>query len=46
MPSYGINTFDTSPYYGNSEVVLGGLLKALAPEFPRAAYRLVSPCAT
>lgn len=39
--SYGINAFDTSAYYGPSEIVLGTALKTLAPEFPRASYKLV-----
>ena len=39
---YGISAFDTSPYYGSSEVVLGQILRALEPEFPRSSYKLVS----
>ncbi|KDN53442.1 Aldo/keto reductase [Tilletiaria anomala UBC 951] len=35
---YGINTFDTSPYYANSETILGRALSVLAPEFPRSTY--------
>lgn len=39
---YGIRAFDTSPYYGPSEIVLGGVLKALKGEFPRGSYKLAS----
>ncbi|KAI9510973.1 Aldo/keto reductase [Russula earlei] len=39
---YGIRAFDTAPYYDNSEIVLGAALKALEPEFPRGAYKLVT----
>ena len=38
---YGINAFDTSAYYGPSEIVLGTALEALASEFPRSSYKLV-----
>lgn len=41
---YGINTFDTSPYYGPSEIVLGTALKTLESDFPRSSYRLVHIC--
>jgi len=41
---YGINAFDTSAYYGASELVLGSILRALAPEFPRESYKLMSKC--
>ncbi|EPQ59501.1 Aldo/keto reductase [Gloeophyllum trabeum ATCC 11539] len=41
---YGINVFDTAPYYGNSEIVLGTVLKALQPEFPRTSYKLITKC--
>lgn len=37
---YGINAIDTSPYYYPSEFVLGRLLAALAPEYPRHTYYL------
>ncbi|KAF8314773.1 Aldo/keto reductase [Clavulina sp. PMI_390] len=37
----GISMFDTSPYYGNSEIVLGSLLRQLAAEHPRSSYQLV-----
>ena len=39
---YGIRAFDTSAYYGPSEIVLGGVLKALKDEFPRGSYKLVA----
>jgi len=38
---YGINAFDTSAYYQESEIVLGTALKALEPNFPRSSYKLV-----
>ncbi|KAG0246595.1 NADP-dependent oxidoreductase domain-containing protein [Mortierella sp. GBAus27b] len=34
----GINTFDTSPYYGNSEHVLGKALSSIAATHPRSTY--------
>lgn len=39
---YGIRAFDTSPYYDNSEIVLGTALKALENEFPRGTYKLLT----
>lgn len=36
----GINTFDTSPYYGRSEYILGDALSELKEEFPRNTYYL------
>jgi len=36
-----MRAFDTSPYYGASEIILGSLLKALQPEFPRESYTIV-----
>ncbi|KAE9398298.1 Aldo/keto reductase [Gymnopus androsaceus JB14] len=39
---YGLRAFDTSIYYGPSEVVLGNALKAVQDEFPRESYQLVS----
>lgn len=42
MFRYGIRAFDTSAYYGPSEIVLGGVLKALKDEFPRESYKLVT----
>jgi len=36
----GINTFDTSPYYGNSEHVLGKALASIAATHPRQTYYL------
>ncbi|KAI0643697.1 Aldo/keto reductase [Trametes meyenii] len=41
---YGINAFDTSAYYGPSEIVLGTALKVLEPEFPRSSYKLMTKC--
>ncbi|KAK2466393.1 hypothetical protein APHAL10511_002035 [Amanita phalloides] len=41
---YGICAFDTSVYYGDSEIVLGNILKALDPEFPRSSYQLMTKC--
>jgi len=41
---YGIRAFDTSPYYGPSEIVLGGVLKALKDELPRETYKLITKC--
>ncbi|KAI8977249.1 NADP-dependent oxidoreductase domain-containing protein [Mycotypha africana] len=34
----GINCFDTSPYYGRSEYVLGDALQTISKEFPRQHY--------
>lgn len=39
---YGINVFDTSPFYGDSEIILGNALRALGHEFPRHSYTLIS----
>ncbi|KAH9950094.1 NADP-dependent oxidoreductase domain-containing protein [Amylocystis lapponica] len=41
---YGIRAFDTSPYYGVSEIVLGTALKAVELEFPRSSYKLMTKC--
>ncbi|KAG6919316.1 hypothetical protein DXG01_007449 [Tephrocybe rancida] len=41
---YGITAFDTSVYYGPSEVVLGNALQELKPEFPRSSYRIMTKC--
>lgn len=41
---YGIRAFDTSVYYGPSEVVLGNALQALKDEFPRSSYKLMTKC--
>jgi D-arabinose 1-dehydrogenase len=40
--SYGICAIDTSAYYATSEIVLGEILKAVADEFPRETYKIVS----
>jgi D-arabinose 1-dehydrogenase len=37
-----MKAFDTSAYYGPSEIVLGVALRTLAPEFPRHSYKLVT----
>ncbi|KAG8747506.1 hypothetical protein FRC10_000642 [Ceratobasidium sp. 414] len=42
VDSYGIKGFDTSAYYGTSEIVLGAILRAIADEFPRESYKIVS----
>ncbi|KAF4619372.1 hypothetical protein D9613_005452 [Agrocybe pediades] len=41
---YGIRAFDTSAYYGPSEIVLGNILHALREEFPRSSYQLMTKC--
>ncbi|KAF8665644.1 hypothetical protein AX16_000099 [Volvariella volvacea WC 439] len=41
---YGIRAFDTSVYYGPSEIVLGNALKSLENEFPRSSYQLMTKC--
>ncbi|KAJ7499275.1 Aldo/keto reductase [Mycena latifolia] len=41
---YGINTFDTSAYYGPSEILLGNALQDLKDEFPRSSYQLMTKC--
>ncbi|KAF9645038.1 Aldo/keto reductase, partial [Thelephora ganbajun] len=41
---YGTRAFDTSVYYGPSEIVLGGVLEALKYEFPRGSYKLITKC--
>ncbi|CAO3680575.1 unnamed protein product [Rhizopus microsporus] len=38
----GINSFDTSPYYGKSEYILGDALLELRNEFPRDHYYLAT----
>ena len=40
----GINLFDTSPYYGRSEYILGDALDGLKDEFPRSTYYLATKC--
>jgi D-arabinose 1-dehydrogenase len=42
LSRYGISVIDTSPYYGMSEIILGSVLRALALEFPRQSYRLMT----
>lgn len=41
---YGINAFDVSPYYRNSEAILGRALRALKPSFPRSSYYISTKC--
>ncbi|KAI0829347.1 Aldo/keto reductase [Trametes gibbosa] len=41
---YGINAFDTSAYYGPSEIILGTALKVLELEYPRSSYKLITKC--
>jgi len=41
MRRYGIKAFDTSIYYGPSEIVLGNALQLIRDEFPRSSYLLV-----
>ncbi|EST05509.1 NADP-dependent oxidoreductase domain protein [Kalmanozyma brasiliensis GHG001] len=41
---YGINAFDTSPYYFPSEFTLGNILRRLEPEFPRESYYIITKC--
>ncbi|KAJ6567226.1 Aldo/keto reductase [Mycena vulgaris] len=41
---YGITAFDTSAYYGPSEILLGDALQALKNEFPRSSYKLMTKC--
>ncbi|CAA7259490.1 unnamed protein product [Cyclocybe aegerita] len=41
---YGIRTFDTSVYYGPSEIVLGNALHALHEDFPRSSYQIMTKC--
>ncbi|TDL29804.1 Aldo/keto reductase [Rickenella mellea] len=41
---YGMRAFDTSAYYGPSEIVLGAALNAISEEFPRSSYQLMTKC--
>ncbi|KAL0581222.1 hypothetical protein V5O48_000810 [Marasmius crinis-equi] len=41
---YGIRAFDTSVYYGPSEIILGNALKTIEKEFPRSSYQLLTKC--
>ncbi|KZT41109.1 Aldo/keto reductase [Sistotremastrum suecicum HHB10207 ss-3] len=41
---YGIKAFDTSPYYGDSEKILGDILEQLRTQFPRKSYKLLTKC--
>ncbi|KAF8574437.1 Aldo/keto reductase [Ramaria rubella] len=39
---YGMCAFDTAPYYGSSETILGAILRSLGADFPRTSYKLIS----
>ncbi|PPQ68782.1 hypothetical protein CVT24_007723, partial [Panaeolus cyanescens] len=41
---YGVRAFDTSAYYGPSEIILGNALHTLKDEFPRSSYQLMTKC--
>lgn len=41
---HGILAFDTSAYYGNSEIILGSALQTLKCKFPRPLYQLMTKC--
>ncbi|KAF0411916.1 Aldo/keto reductase [Gigaspora margarita] len=38
----GINAFDTSPYYGDSEQILGSVLSSLSDKYPRSHYYIIT----
>lgn len=38
----GINVFDTAPYYGKSEFLLGDALKEIRDKFPRNEYYIAT----
>ncbi|CAM0136285.1 hypothetical protein VKS41_006911 [Umbelopsis sp. WA50703] len=40
----GINLFDTSPYYGRSEYILGDALEQLKEQWPRNSYYIATKC--
>lgn len=40
----GVRAFDTSPYYGPSEILLGDALRQLQPAPARADYFLITKC--
>ncbi|KAK5257406.1 hypothetical protein LTR40_009595, partial [Exophiala xenobiotica] len=42
--SSGANAFDTSPYYGDSETVMGEALHNLRSKHPRNSYMLITKC--
>lgn len=37
-----MNAFDTAPYYGSSEVILGAILRSLSATYPRTSYKLIT----
>ncbi|GJJ07659.1 hypothetical protein Clacol_010570 [Clathrus columnatus] len=39
---YGIRAFDTAPYYGSSEIILGAILRSLSGTYPRTSYKLIT----
>jgi L-galactose dehydrogenase len=36
----GVRLFDTAPYYGDSEIILGEALRRVASVYPRSSYQL------
>ncbi|KAK0742955.1 Aldo/keto reductase family-domain-containing protein [Schizothecium vesticola] len=40
----GLHAFDTSPYYGPSELLLGAALSSLSPPPPRSSLFLITKC--
>lgn len=40
--NHGIHAFDTSPYYGNAEEILGSVLYEVRDEYPRSGYKLIT----
>ncbi|RIB04804.1 NADP-dependent oxidoreductase domain-containing protein [Gigaspora rosea] len=38
----GINAFDTSPFYGDSEQILGSVLSSLSDKYPRSHYYILT----
>ncbi|ODQ53705.1 NAD-dependent arabinose dehydrogenase [Saitoella complicata NRRL Y-17804] len=39
-----VNCFDTSPYYGESEIILGDALQNLSADYPRNTYYISTKC--
>eukprot|EP01117_Protostelium_nocturnum_P013761 TRINITY_DN5170_c0_g1_i1.p1 TRINITY_DN5170_c0_g1~~TRINITY_DN5170_c0_g1_i1.p1 ORF type:complete len:376 (+),score=106.52 TRINITY_DN5170_c0_g1_i1:161-1288(+) len=42
--SLGVHAFDTSPYYDNSEEILGDALEKCSKEYPRESYFIATKC--
>ena len=42
--SNGPNALDTSPYYGDSESIIGSALQSLGSQHPRSSYTLITKC--